>query len=235
MSPSADTQDTLKRLAAEHAVQSIHRGMVLGLGTGTTMVHAIDWIGRQLREGTLKDIVGVPTSERTAEQARRLGIPLGSLDDYPHLDLAIDGADEVDPDLNLVKGRGGALLREKMVDSAAREFIAIVDNTKLVDQLGSAGPVPVETVQFCWRYTAATLRRLGCDPRLRVRDDRPYVTDNGNYILDCFFQTPLKCPVDTGTRIKALPGVVEHGLFLGLATRVVVAAPDGIHLREKPR
>ncbi|KAK2631119.1 hypothetical protein EUGRSUZ_L03383 [Eucalyptus grandis] len=153
-SPSpALTQDDLKKIAADKAVGYVRSGMVLGLGTGSTAAFVVAKLGQLLRSGELSDIVGVPTSKRTEEQARGLGIPLSVLDDHPRLDLAIDGADEVDPDLNLVKGRGGALLREKMVEAASDKFVVVADETKLVSGLGGSGlAMPVEVVQFCWKY-----------------------------------------------------------------------------------
>lgn len=157
--PTPLSQDDLKKLAAEKAVDSIKSGMVLGLGTGSTAAFAVSRIGELLSSGALTNIVGIPTSKRTQEQAASLGIPLSVLDDHPRIDLAIDGADEVDPDLNLVKGRGGALLREKMVEAASDKFIVVVDDTKLVDGLGGSRlAMPVEVVQFCWKYNLLRLQ-----------------------------------------------------------------------------
>lgn len=155
------TQDDLKKLAADKAVEYVQSGMVLGLGTGSTAAFVVAKLGALLQSGELKDIVGIPTSKRTEEQARSLGIPLSILDDHPKLDLAIDGADEVDPDLNLVKGRGGALLREKMVEAASDKFVVVVDDTKLVDGLGGSGlAMPVEVVQFCWKYNLVSFSSI---------------------------------------------------------------------------
>lgn len=165
LSAPALTQDDLKKLAADKAVEYVRSGMVLGLGTGSTAAFVVAKLGELLKAGQLKDIVGVPTSKRTEEQARQLGIPLSVLDDQPRIDLAIDGADEVDPDLNLVKGRGGALLREKMVEAASKEFVVVADETKLVDGLGGSGlAMPVEVVQFCWKYnlvSVSTVNSIG--------------------------------------------------------------------------
>ncbi|KAL2610185.1 hypothetical protein R1flu_028758 [Riccia fluitans] len=226
------TQDELKMLAAEKAVSYVKSGMVLGLGTGSTAAFAVAKIGELLKEGKLTDIVGVPTSKRTAEQAASLGIPLSVLDDHPKIDLAIDGADEVDPDLNLVKGRGGALLREKMVEAAAAKFIVIVDESKLVDGLGGSQlAMPVEVVQFCWKYNAERLKNLpevaGCEVKLRMDGDKPYVTDNSNYIIDLYFKTPIKDAHAAAKAISSLEGVVDHGLFLNMATTVVIAGSEG--------
>lgn len=229
-------QDRLKKLAAEKAVESVENGMVVGLGTGSTAYFVVERIGELLKKGEIRGVLGVPTSKKTAEQARSLGIPLASLDERPALDLAIDGADEVDPDLNLVKGRGGALLREKMVEKAASRFIVVVDETKLVAGLGTSGAMPVEVVQFCHSYNAKRLESLGCDVRLRMERadaERPFVTDNGNFILDCFFSTPIRSPRETAAAIEGFTGVVEHGLFLDMATEIVVAGERGITVRAR--
>lgn len=213
--------------------------MVLGLGTGSTAAFVVSRIGELLKSGELKDIVGVPTSKRTQEQAASLGIPLSILDDHPKIDLAIDGADEVDPELNLVKGRGGALLREKMVEAASDKFVVVVDDTKLVTGLGGSGlAMPVEVVQFCWKYNLVRLQEMfkaeGCDAKLRVDGGgKPYVTDNSNYIVDLYFETPIKDAGSAGKEISALEGVVEHGLFLDMATAVIIAGKDGVTVQAK--
>ncbi|KAK4410841.1 putative ribose-5-phosphate isomerase 3, chloroplastic [Sesamum angolense] len=207
--------------------------MVLGLGTGSTAAFVVDKIGALIKSGGLTDIVGVPTSKRTQEQAASLGIPLSTLDAHPHLDLAIDGADEVDPNLDLVKGRGGALLREKMVEAASDKFVVVVDDSKLVSGLGGSGlAMPVEVVQFCWNYNLVRLQELfkeeGCEAKLRLDGSgKPYVTDNSNYIVDLYFTTPIKDSGAAGKEIAALEGVVEHGLFLDMATAVIIAGGDG--------
>lgn len=213
--------------------------MVLGLGTGSTAAFVVSRIGELLKSGELKNIVGVPTSKRTQEQAASLGIPLSILDDHPKIDLAIDGADEVDPELNLVKGRGGALLREKMVEAASAKFVVVVDDTKLVTGLGGSGlAMPVEVVQFCWKYNLIRLQDMfkseGCDAKLRLDGDgKPYVTDNSNYIVDLYFKTPIKEAGSAGKEISALEGVVEHGLFLDMATAVIIAGKDGVTVQTK--
>ncbi|CAL5078611.1 unnamed protein product [Urochloa decumbens] len=235
---AALTQDDLKRLAAVRAVEQVQSGMVLGLGTGSTAAFAVAEIGALLASGKLEKIVGVPTSKRTFEQAQSLGILLSTLDDHPRIDLAIDGADEVDPDLNLVKGRGGALLREKMVEAASEKFIVIVDETKLVDGLGGSGlAMPVEVVQFCWKYNLVRLQELfkeeGVEAKLRLEGDKPYVTDNSNYIVDLYFTTPIKDALAAGEAIAALEGVVDHGLFLNMASSVIIAGSDGVSVKTK--
>ncbi|KAL2234377.1 probable ribose-5-phosphate isomerase 3, chloroplastic [Sesamum indicum] len=233
------TQDDLKKLAADKAVEYVKSGMVLGLGTGSTAAFVVDKIGALIKSGGLTDIVGVPTSKRTQEQAASLGIPLSTLDAHPHLDLAIDGADEVDPNLDLVKGRGGALLREKMVEAASDKFVVVVDDSKLVSGLGGSGlAMPVEVVQFCWNYNLVRLQELfkeeGCEAKLRLDGSgKPYVTDNSNYIVDLYFKTPIKDSGAAGKEIAALEGVVEHGLFLDMATAVIIAGGDGVSIKSK--
>ncbi|KAJ1701230.1 hypothetical protein LUZ63_001009 [Rhynchospora breviuscula] len=236
---TALTQDDLKKLAAIKAVEYVSSGMVLGLGTGSTAAFVVDEIGALLKSGKLTGIVGVPTSKRTFEQAQSLGIPLSTLDEHPRLDLAIDGADEVDPNLDLVKGRGGALLREKMVEAASDKFVVVVDETKLVTGLGGSGlAMPVEVVQFCWKYNLTRLQDLfkeeGVEAKLRLdADGSPYVTDNSNYIVDLYFKTPIKDAGAAGKEISVLEGVVDHGLFLDMASAVIIAGKDGVSVKSK--
>ncbi|KAM7272738.1 hypothetical protein ACFE04_027401 [Oxalis oulophora] len=233
------TQDQLKKLAADKAVEYVKSGMVLGLGTGSTAAFVVDKIGQLLKTNELTNIIGVPTSKRTQEQALSLGIPLSTLDQHSHLDLAIDGADEVDPQLNLVKGRGGALLREKMVEAASDKFVVVVDDSKLVDGLGGSKlAMPVEVVQFCWKYNLIRLQALfkeeGVVAKLRLdADDKPYVTDNSNYIVDLYFETPIKDSYAAGREIAKLEGVVDHGLFLDMATAVIIAGKTGVSVMSK--
>lgn len=236
--PAALTQDDLKKLAADKAVEYVRSGMVLGLGTGSTAAFVVAKLGALLKSGELTDIVGVPTSKRTQEQAASLGIPLSVLDDHPKLDLAIDGADEVDPNLDLVKGRGGALLREKMVEAASEKFVVVVDDSKLVTGLGGSGlAMPVEVVQFCWKYNLVRLQglfdELGCEAKLRLDGGKPYVTDNMNYIVDLYFKTPIRDSEAAGREISAFEGVVDHGLFLGMTTAVIIAGKDGVSVKAK--
>ncbi|KAG6579245.1 putative ribose-5-phosphate isomerase 2, partial [Cucurbita argyrosperma subsp. sororia] len=240
LSPPIFSQDDYKKAAAYKAVEFVHSGMVLGLGTGSTAKHAVDRIAELLRQGTLKDIVGIPTSKKTYDQAVSLGIPLSDLDSHPVIDLAIDGADEVDPHLNLVKGRGGSLLREKMVECVCKKFIVIVDESKLVEYIGGSGlAMPVEVVPYCWKFTAVRLQNLfedtDCIAKLRtVGDDgEPYVTDNGNYIVDLYFKKAIGDLKVASDRILRLAGVVEHGMFLDMATTVIVAGELGITIKKK--
>ena len=225
-------QDQLKREVAAAALAEVQDGMVLGLGTGSTAALFVDQLGARVRDGLR--VVGVPTSERTADQARALGIPLAELGDHPALDLVVDGADEVATrSLALVKGLGGALLREKLVALAGQRMIVIVDEGKLVDALGR-GLVPVEIVAFGARTTLARLRREGAEPQIRTSPDgTPYRTDGGNLIADCRF-APIADPAETHARLKALTGVVETGLFPALASRVIVGTPNGPRILDRP-
>lgn len=219
--------DARKVAAAEAAASLVRDGMVVGLGSGSTAAFAVDALGRRVRDGLR--IVGIPTSERTAQQAIRLGIPLSSFADHDHIDLTIDGADEVEiGTLNLIKGHGGALLREKIVASATRELTIIVDEGKMVERLGSRFAVPVEVVPFGWQVTAESLRRLGTVPCLRVDDaGNPFITDGGHYILHCAFG-PIEAPGELEQQLANTVGVIEDGLFLNMTARVIVGGEDGI-------
>jgi len=224
--------EALKKTAAEKAVEQVKDGMVLALGSGSTVRYAIIKIGQLWQSGALTQIVGIPTSEHTAALAGQYDIPLGTLTKYPSIDLAIDGADEVDPQLNLIKGLGGALLREKMVELAAAYFIVVVDESKPVQKLGTKSPLPVEVVQFEWQFQAQGLAKLGCQPILRGGEARPYVTDNGNYILDCTFPRGIDNPAELAATLHQRTGVVEHGLFLNMADEVIVADTAGLRVMK---
>ncbi len=221
----------LKRMAAEAAVERVKEGMVLGLGTGSTTRYAIEKLGRLMNESL--NILCIPTSDATAELARSLGIPLTSLSEHPAVDLTIDGADEVDPRLNLIKGMGGALFREKLVALSSTQMIVIVDESKLVDFLGQRTPVPTEVLPFAWKQTRRRLGELGCTPSLREVGDQPFITDNGNYVLDCRFPH-IEEASDLAEGIKAIPGVMEHGLFLDMADTVLVGRSQGITEIRRP-
>jgi ribose 5-phosphate isomerase A len=232
------SQDELKKQAAFQAVDYVKSGMVVGLGTGSTAAFAVDRIGQLMKDGVLTDIVGVPTSIRTYEQALALGIPLATLDEQPKIDVAIDGADEVDPNLDVVKGRGGALLREKMVEATSTTFVCIVDDSKLVSGLGGSKlAMPVEIVQFCWKYSLNRLKNLpevaGCEATLRMDGDKPYVTDNSNYIVDLYFETPIKDSHAAAKAISACEGVVEHGLFLDMVDVCIIAGGNGVEVKKR--
>jgi ribose 5-phosphate isomerase A len=225
--------EALKRAAATRALDEVQSGMRLGLGTGSTVAHFLDVLADAIREGRLRDLVGVPTSEWTAQRSQVLGIPLTTLQETPELDLCVDGADEVDPRLDLVKGLGGALLREKMVAAASRRFVVMVDSGKEVARLGTRAPLPVEVVPFAWTVHLKPLEALGGVARLRLAPGgEPYVTDNGNYILDVAFSDGIEDSRRLDQALRSRPGVVETGLFLGMASTVVVAAPEGIRVRE---
>ncbi|MEP9370202.1 ribose-5-phosphate isomerase RpiA [Xanthobacter sp. VNH20] len=231
----ADAED-LKRAAAARALEFVTDGMRLGLGTGSTARHFVDLLAVRVRAGL--NVVGVPTSEQTRAQALSLGVPLATLDDLPELDLCIDGADEVGPDLALIKGGGGALLREKIVASAAREMVVIADASKHVPVLGRF-PLPIEIVDFgvgaITLRLARALEAAGCSGDLVLRrtgGETPFVTDQGNVILDAHLGR-IPDPVGLARHIEQVAGVVEHGLFLGLARRVILAGPGGIELLER--
>ena len=222
-------RDELKKASALRAIEYVKDGMVVGLGTGSTAYFVVEGLGERVKQG-LK-IVGIPTSERTATQARGLNIPLATFAEYSSIDLTIDGADEVERGtLNLIKGLGGALLREKIVATAGDRLIIVVDEEKLVDQLGDHTPVPVEVTQFGWQATAAKLTKLGAEPVLRhAAEDHPFITDGGNYILDCRFAR-IDEPSVLERRIRDIVGVVECGLFVGRSSAVIVASTAGVEM-----
>jgi len=226
-------RDELKRAAALRAIEEVEDGMVVGLGTGSTASFVVEGLGARVAGGLR--VVGIPTSERTAAQARRLGIPIATFVEHQRLDLTIDGADEVQlGTLDLIKGLGGALLREKIVAAASNRLIIVVDQEKLVEQLGEHTPLPVEVTQFGWQATAVALAKLGCVPERRYAvGEQPYVTDGGNYILDCRFG-PLTDPAAIEESIAMTVGVVESGLFVGRSSMVVVASMTGIEVLTPP-
>lgn len=220
--------DNYKRQAAERAVTYVQPGMIIGLGAGSTTRLAIHHIGHLLREGTLKDIIGIPCSEAVAADAREQVIPLSTLEEYPVIDLTIDGADEVDPFLNLIKGGGGALTREKIVAQASRREVIIVDESKLVPALGTGWAVPIEVIPFGHGSQRRFLESLGATVTIRRKADGSiYYTDQGNYIFDCHFG-PIPDPARLAQQLDGRAGILEHGLFIGLASEVIVAGADGI-------
>jgi ribose 5-phosphate isomerase A len=221
-------RDQLKREAADAALDFVEDGMIVGLGTGSTAAFVVEALAKRVGQGL--NIVGIPTSERTTALARELGIRLASLAEYQSIDLTIDGADEVEREtLNLIKGLGGALLREKIVAAVSRKLVIVVDQEKLVGRLGERSPVPVEVVAFGWQATLPSLRALGAEPVLRLKDGNPFVTDGGNYIVDCRFGV-IGDPAGLERDIRAIVGVVENGLFIGRASAVVVATTGGIRV-----
>ncbi|HEX7240276.1 MAG TPA: ribose-5-phosphate isomerase RpiA [Longimicrobiaceae bacterium] len=221
--------EALKREAAVRAAEWIRDGMVVGLGTGSTVRHLLDHVAERRAAGEWGSVVGVPTSEQTAARARELGIPLRTLEEAPEVDLTIDGADEVDPSLRVIKGLGAALLREKVVATASRRVVIIVDESKLVRKLGTRAPLPVEVDPFGAAIQPAFLRSLGAQPVLRrAPDGSPLVTDGGNHIFDCRFPDGIDDPEALEAALDGRVGVMENGLFLGLVSAVVVAGADGV-------
>jgi len=223
-----------KQQAAERGAEFVQSGMVVGLGTGSTAIFATRRIAQLLRGGRLKDIVGFATSKAVWEEARRLGIPVMA-EEMPHaIDLTIDGADEVDPELNLIKGGGGALLREKIVAQASRRVIIIADDSKLSPRLGARHAVPIEVLPFGWRSQFRYVESIGARAEVRRNTNgSQFLTDSGNLIFDCNFG-PIASPAELAARLNMRAGIVEHGLFLGLATDAIIAGMDGIrHLIHK--
>jgi ribose 5-phosphate isomerase A len=230
MDKKGEALEKAKRAAGYRAADMVKEGMVVGLGTGSTVYFTIERLSERIRDGLR--ISGIPTSFQTALRAKKAGIPLTTLDDNPVIDIAIDGADEVDSKLRLIKGRGAAHLREKCVASAAKHFIVVVDEQKVVKNLGAAA-VPVEVIPFAIMPVLEQLRRLGCDPVIReaVKKDGPVITDNGNFIVDCKF-TDIRSPEKLEADLAAIPGAVESGLFCGYVkkTTVVIGGPKKVKI-----
>jgi ribose 5-phosphate isomerase A len=223
-----------KRAAAETAAALVTSGMVVGLGTGSTARFAVEYLASQLSSGGLSDVVGVATSVATARLAREHGLPLVTLDSHPTVDITIDGADEVSPELDLIKGLGGALLREKMVANASRRLFIAVDDTKLVTRLGTRAPVPVAVLPFGYQTHLEWLRQLGADPAVRRNaNGQPFVTDDGCLVLDLHFAGGIAAPASLEHVLDTRPGLVESGLFLGMADAVYVGTPHGVRLLRR--
>lgn len=218
--------EAMKQAAALRALALVEDGMLLGLGTGSTARWLLEGLGAKLRDGTLKNVTGVATSRQTEDRAAALGIGLAELP-AGGLDLAIDGMDEVTADLQVIKGLGGALTREKIVAAAAKRFVLIGDESKRVGHLGERAPLPVEVVNFGTKRLVRLLADLGAEPRLRLADGAPFVTDNGNLVYDLHFSTPFDA-TRTAELLADMPGVVEHGLFLGMAERAFIASRTGV-------
>lgn len=221
-------QDELKESVAIEAIQYIEDDMKVGLGTGSTMYYAIKHLGERVKEGL--NIVCVPTSEKTAEWAEKFEIPLSDFSEIRSLDIAIDGADEVDENLQLIKGGGGALLREKIVADAAKKFIVIVDESKVVKTLGKF-KLPIEVIPFGWKITAQSIESLGCKAILRKKEEEIFVTDNQNYILDCDF-SEIHHPEQLNHALKSIVGVVETGLFINMTKKVLVSRSATNEIKE---
>lgn len=221
----------LKQSAGERACEYVKDGDIVGLGTGSTAFFTIKKLGMMVSEGL--DITGIPTSISSETLAKKSGIRLSTLEEHPEINITIDGADEFDPNLNLIKGMGGALFREKIVASASKMGIIVVDPSKSVDILGTKSPLPVEVASFGWKQCIAKLNELGCSPVLRKRDGAIYLSDNKNHIIDCSFEI-IDDPWGLESRINNIPGVVENGLFLGLTDLVIMGTEEGEKLFSKP-
>jgi len=219
-----DPRAAAKRDAAVRAVDAVRPGMVVGLGTGSTAAFAIEEIGRRLAAGMLRDIVGIPTSNASHRLALECAVPLGTLEQYPRVDVTIDGADEIDPVGRVLKGGGGALLREKIVATRSARWILVIDAAKLVPRLGARYPLPVEVVTFGWQGHLDALRALGAEPVLRSGAEHPFVTDEGHYLIDARFPSGIEDPDAMHRTLRARPGVVDTGLFLGLTSDIIVGA-----------
>lgn len=214
-----------KKNAGYRAAEYVEDGMVVGLGTGSTAKYAIEKIGKRMKEENL-DIFGIPTSVETEKRARKAGIDIVELDKADKIDLTIDGADEVDPEMNLIKGGGGALLREKIIAYNSRRYIVIVDPSKMVDALGESFDLPVEILSLWQDGIADQIEKLGCEAHLRRDDGTPYKTDNGNNILDCDFGE-IKDPKELSNKLDSIPGVIEHGLFLDISDKIIIGKVKG--------
>ena len=224
-------KEELKKLAGEKAVEHIEDGMIVGLGTGSTVEYTLRKLGEKVKNG-LK-IQGIPTSIHTKRIAKEENIPLTTLDENPEIDVTIDGADEVDSCLNLIKGGGGALTREKIIAFNSKKVIIVIDDSKVVKALGIDFDLPVEVVKFGWTSTKKTLEELGCEVKLRkVMGEQPFITDNSNYILDCEFER-IENSEELEITINNIPGVVENGLFIGLVDEVIVGGKQGIMTLDK--
>lgn len=230
---NTNDQNHWKEAAAVAAAKLAEDGMIVGLGTGSTAAYLVSEFGRRVKEEGLR-IIGIPTSERTAEHARSLNIPLSTFAEHTRIDLTIDGADEVEfGTLHLIKGHGGALLREKIVAAASGRMAVVADQTKLVRRLGSLCAVPVEVVPFGWQVTEKKLQQLEAKTSLRLGPgSEPYITDGGHYIIDCAFGSMGK-PMEIARHLDRVVGVVEHGLFLGYASQVFVGGIDGVEILGK--
>jgi len=222
--------ESLKKLAGEKAAESVKDGMIVGLGTGSTVYYTILKLGQMVRSGL--SITGIPTSKATEKLAVINGIKLGTLDQHPAIDITIDGADEIAPNLDLIKGMGGALLREKVVASVSKQLIIIADESKAVNILGTKSALPVEVLPFALPTVTARLEGLCVEAKLRMRNNFVFVSDNGNYIIDCRFDS-IPQPRELESKINSIPGVVENGMFLGMANRAILGTKDGIRILEK--
>ena len=226
--------EELKRAVAKEALKFIEDDMVVGLGTGSTTAYFIEYLGKLIMEEELEDVYGVPTSHQSRLLAIENGIPVVSLDEVDAIDIAVDGADEVDPSLNLIKGRGAALTMEKIIEYRAGTFLVLVDESKLVERLGQRMPVPIEVIPAAWRAIAEEVEVFNATAELRMatKKDGPVVTDNGNFILDARFHR-IEDPLDLEIELNNIPGVVENGIFADIADVVLVGTKDGVKRLER--
>lgn len=226
-------REKAKERAAQEAARLVEYGFVVGLGSGSTIAYAIQEIGKRMQGQELR-VLGIPTSHQASMLAVENGIPLTTLNEHPQLDLAIDGADQIDRELNLIKGMGGALTREKIVASAARKLVIVADETKLVEKLGTNHPVPIEILPFAFSTAMLRIQKLGGKPVLRAGKGKvgPIITDNGNFIVDADFG-PLNAPKDLNSRLRSIPGVIETGLFVGMADLVYIGTPTTVRKLER--
>jgi ribose 5-phosphate isomerase A len=229
-----EREEAQKSRAAEEAVTEVKSGQIVGLGTGSTARYVVTMIGERFKAGQLKNITCVPTSEKTRALAESYGIPLSPIEKHKQIDIAIDGADEVDPQLNMLKGLGGALLREKAVESKAKRFVVIVDESKLVEKLGTKSVVPIEVAPDKWRSLFDPLRALGGIPVLREDSNGPALTDQQNYLIDCRFASGIEDPYSLATSLDQLEDVIGHGLFLDMADTVIVGEDSGARRIDRP-
>jgi len=227
------TVEDLKRQAGDYAAEFVRDGQIVGLGSGSTARYATLRSDELLREGSLRGILAIPTSNETAALAQREGIPLTTLEEHPVVDITLDGADEIDPHLNVIKGLGGFLLREKIVAFATRLEVIVADGSKWVPRLGTRGPVPVEVVRFGWQNTLRALERTGAKPTLRCQNGQPYFTDEGHLIIDCLYEGGIEDPASLHHILNGIPGVVENVLFLGMVHRAVIATSEGVRVVER--
>lgn len=223
-------QEEMKKIAAEKAVELIEDNMIVGLGTGSTVKYALKKIGERVSNGLV--IQGIPTSNQTRKLAQKYNIPLTTLAEHPEIDITIDGADEIDSDLNLIKGGGGALTREKIIAFHTKQLVIIADDSKVVKSLGIDFPLPVEVTKFGWEATKKSIEDFECVCTLRKIFEDPFITDNGNYIIDCEFDR-IPDPEQMEQSLNMIPGVVENGLFIGLANKAIVGGTQGIMTLEK--
>ena len=223
-------KERFKQMAAEKAVEEIQPGAIVGLGTGSTVYYVLLALGEKVRDGL--NITGIATSKQTETISAKQGIPLSTLAERPVIDLTIDGADEIDPSLNLIKGGGGALVREKIIAHASKRLVIVADESKLVSVLGTTFALPVEVLQFGWEATQTAINNICGKSTMRYSGEKPFLSDNGNYILDCRFDM-IRQPARIELQLNNLPGVVENGLFVSRADKAIIGTTSGVEIREK--